>query len=73
MSLRSRSGGREAVTATAHKIARIFYSLLKHGSAYVEQGEAAYEQQFKERRLKALKKQAIALGYQLSPLATTSF
>jgi transposase len=71
--IRGRSGGREAVTATAHKIARIFYSLLKHGSAYVEQGEAAYEQQFKERRLKALKKQAIALGYQLSPLAATSF
>jgi len=71
--IRSRSGGREAVTATAHKIARIFYSLLKHGSAYVEQSEAAYEQQFKERRLKALKKQAIALGYQLSPLAATSF
>ena len=71
--IRSRSGGREAVTATAHKIARIYYSLLKHGTAFVEQGEAAYEQQFKQRRLKALKKHAIALGYQLSPLAATSF
>src|SRR6266481_505924 len=71
--IRARSGGREAVTATAHKIARIYYSLLKHGTAYVAQSEAAYEQQFKERRLKALRKHAIALGYQLSPLAATSF
>jgi transposase len=71
--IRARSGGSEAVTATAHKIARIYYSLLKHGTAFVDQGAAAYEQQFQERRLKALRKQAVSLGYQLSPLAATSF
>jgi hypothetical protein len=71
--VRARAGGRAAVTATAHKIARIYYSLLKHGTDFFDQGAAAYEQQFKERRLRALKKQAIAFGYQLLPLAATSF
>lgn len=67
--IRARSGGREAVTATAHKIARLYYSLLKNGTAYVEIGEAAYEQKFKERRLHSLQRQALALGFQLMPAA----
>ena len=71
--IRARSGGREAITATAHKIARIFYSMLKNGTAYVELGQAAYEQKFKERRLRSLKQQATALGYQLTPIAAESF
>ena len=71
--IRARSGGREAITATAHKIARIFYSMLKNRTEYVEVGQAAYEQKFKERRLRSLKHQATALGYQLTPIATGSF
>lgn len=67
--IRARSGGREAVTATAHKIARLYYSLLKNGSTYVEIGEAAYEQKYKERRIRSLQKQAVDLGYQLLPAA----
>lgn len=71
--IRARSGGREAVTATAHKIARLYYSLLKNGSAYIEIGEAAYEQKFKEQRVRSLHRQAVALGYQLLPTAGSSF
>ncbi len=71
--IRARSGGREAITATAHKIARIFYAMLKNGTAFVEIGQAAYEQQFKERRLRSLTQQATALGYQLTPIAAGSF
>jgi len=66
--IRSRSGGIQAVTATAHKIARIYYSMLTKGTAYVETGQQAYEQMYKERRINALKKQAHSLGYQLLPL-----
>ena len=65
--IRSRTDGRRAITATAHKIARIYYSMLTKGSAYVEAGQVAYEQMFKERRIKALSKQALSLGYQLLP------
>lgn len=65
--IRARSGAREAVTATAHKIARLYYSLLKNGSAYIEIGEAAYEQKFKEQRVRSLHRQAAAFGYKLLP------
>ncbi len=33
--MRSRLGAPKAITATAHKLARLVYSLLQHGRAYV--------------------------------------
>lgn len=63
--IRARSGEAIAITATAHKIAKIYYRLLKYGEAYVEAGEKAYEQKYHQQRLKALKKQAALLGFAL--------
>jgi len=68
--IKSRSGGQQAVTATAHKIARIYYAMLSHGTTYVELGQKAYEQRYKERRIDHLKVQAKSLGFQLVPCAT---
>ena len=68
--IKSRSGGQQAVTATAHKIARIYYAMLTHGTTYVELGQKAYEQRYKERRIDHLKVQAKSLGFQLVPCAT---
>jgi transposase len=68
--IRSRTDGRRAITATAHKIARIFYSMLTKGTAYIEAGQQAYEQMYKERRINALKRQAHSLGFQLLPSAS---
>jgi transposase len=68
--IKSRSGGQQAVTATAHKLARIYYAMLTHGTSYVELGQKAYEQRFKERRIDHLKVQAKSLGFQLVPCAT---
>lgn len=65
----ARVGAPQAVTATARKIAVIYYSLLKYGTAFVESGQAAYEKKYRERRLKAMKKQALDLGYQLVPIS----
>jgi len=65
--IRSRTDGARAITATAHKIARIYYAMLTKGTAYVEAGQQAYEAMFKERRINSLKKQALSLGYQLQP------
>ena len=59
----------KAITATAHKLARLVYSLLQHGSAYVQQGLDAYEAQYRERKVTVMAKQAKALGYTLVPLA----
>jgi hypothetical protein len=68
--MRSRLGAPKAITATAHKLARLVYSLLKHGSASVQQGLDAYESQYRERKVKAMARQAQALGYTLVALGT---
>lgn len=68
--IKSRSGGQQAVTATAHKLARIYYAMLTQGTSYVELGQKAYEQRFKERRINHLKVQAKSLGFQLVPCTT---
>jgi transposase len=68
--IKARSSGQQAVTATAHKIARIFYAMLSRGTNYVELGQKAYEQRFKERRIHHLKFQAKSLGFQLVPCAS---
>jgi hypothetical protein len=65
--LKSRLGAPKANTATAHKLARMVYRLLKFGQAYVDRGDQAYEAQFKNRLLRNLQNQATHLGYQLIP------
>lgn len=66
--LKSRLGTPKAITATAHKLARLVYSLLKHGQAYVAQGMEEYERQYQERQLRHLSRKARELGYALAPL-----
>src|SRR6266542_2609211 len=68
--IKSRTGGKQAVTATAHKIARIYYTLLTKGTSYVELGQQAYEQKYKQRRIHHLMTQAKSFGFQLVPCAT---
>ncbi len=62
---RTRLGAPKAITATAHKIARIFYSMLKNGTEYVDQGQDYYDKQYKERIIKNLKKRATEMGFEL--------
>jgi hypothetical protein len=66
--MKARLGNAEAITATAHKLARIIYRLIKHGEAYVRQGVEDYERKFQERKMQALKKTAIAMGFELVQL-----
>jgi hypothetical protein len=66
--MRARLGAPEAITATAHKLARIVYSMLRHGVPYVDVGQHAYEQQYRERAVKNLKRNARALGFTLTPV-----
>jgi transposase len=67
--IKARTGGQQAVTATAHKIARIYYAMLTKGTSYVELGQQAYEQRYKQRRVNNLNRQAKSLGFQLVPCA----
>ena len=64
---RGRLGAPKAITATAHKLARIFYSMLKNGSEYVDKGQDYYEKQYRDRVTKNLKKRAASLGFDLVP------
>jgi hypothetical protein len=66
--LRSRLGAPKAITATAHKIARLFYHLWTSGKEYVDPGADYYEQRYRERMVKSLQKKAQALGMELVAL-----
>lgn len=61
----SRRGYPKAITATAYKLARIIYRMLKHGEEYTQQSLAEYEQAYQQKQLKNLKKRAAELGYEL--------
>jgi len=63
--IRRRLGAPKAITATAHKLARLVYSMLRYGAAYVDAGQQAYEQKYRERVLTNLQRKAKAFGYQL--------
>jgi transposase len=63
-----RIGKPEAVTATAHKLARLVYSMLKHGTAYVDAGQDYYERQYQQRVVRNLERRANALGFDLVPV-----
>jgi transposase len=67
---RSRLGAPKAITATAHKLARIVYNLLRYGMAYVKQTEAAYAEQVRQRLEKQLQRRAKELGYELKKIET---
>ena len=58
----ARRGLAKASTATADKLARSLDALLKHGTAYVTQGLAAYETAYRERMVRQMKRQAAELG-----------
>src|SRR5206468_7810868 len=62
---RSRLGAPKAVTATAHKLARIVYHLVRYGAAYVKQTEEAYAEQVRGRVERAFHRRAKELGYEV--------
>ena len=65
--MRARLGAPKAVTAAAHKLARIIHHLLTTGQEYDESVFAQSEQQHRRRRARRLEREAVALGYCLVP------
>ncbi len=61
-------GVEQATVATAYKIARIFYTMLKKRVPFQEMGADEYEHRYRERLIVRLNKKALALGYRLVPL-----
>jgi transposase len=62
---RARLGAPKAITATAHKLARLVYAMLARGTAYVDAGQEYYEQRYRLRVTQNLKRKAQELGFEL--------
>ena len=67
--MRARKGPQQATVATAHKIARIVYHLLKYGEPYEAETAEAYEGKRQERELRSLARRANKLGYTLTQVS----
>ncbi len=61
--LSARIGKAKAVTATARKIAVLFYNTLRHGMEYSDPGASHYEERYRRRVLTNLERRAKSLGY----------
>lgn len=70
--MKNKIGAPKAITATARKLACLFYRLLKYGQDYVELGIEAYEKQYKEAMVINLQKHAARLGFEVSKIAPPS-
>ena len=66
--LSSRIGKQKAVTATARKIAVLFYNTVRYGMIYRDPGAAAYDERHRQRVLANLQRRAKTLGFALAPM-----
>jgi hypothetical protein len=69
--IKSRIGGKGAITAAAHKLACLVYRMLKYGKEYVKQSMEEYEQKVRRQMERSLQRKAAALGYQLVPRSSS--
>jgi transposase len=63
--LRTKLGAPKAITAMAHKLARLVYRMLKYGQEYVDKGMQYYEDRYRSQQVELLKKKAAKLGLQI--------
>jgi transposase len=66
--IRAKHGGPKAVIATAHKLARIVYFMLKRRESYRDLGADYYDQQYQARVIRHLTHRAAKLGFRLEPI-----
>lgn len=65
--LAARIGKAKAVTATARKLAILFYNALRYGMSHTDPGANAYEQRYRDRVIKNLHRRAAEFGFELQP------
>ena len=63
--MKARLGPAKAITATAHKLARLIYRMMKFGTTYVDRGQDYYELRYRDRILRNISRRARELGYTL--------
>ncbi|HYN60803.1 MAG TPA: hypothetical protein VET87_14795 [Rubrivivax sp.] len=64
----SRMDKSKAVTAAAHKLARLIYTMLTKGEEYTDQGQDYNEERYRERVLRSLSQRAPKLGLKMVPI-----
>jgi transposase len=62
---RSKLGAPKAITAMAHKLARLVYRMLRWGHEYVDKGLQFYEERHRQQQIHLLRKRAAKLGLQI--------
>jgi len=63
----SRMDKPKAVTAAAHKLARLIYFMLTKGEEYTDQGQDYYEERYRERVVRQLTQRVAKLGLKIVP------
>ena len=69
--IRAKHGAPKAITATAHKLARTVYFMLKRKEPYCDPGADYYEEQYRARVVRSLERKAAKLGLRLEPTPAT--
>jgi transposase len=65
--LAARVGKAKAVTATARKLAVLFYQALRFGMTYADPGASYYEERYRQRAIHNLQRRARHLGFSVVP------
>jgi transposase len=68
--MKARMGPVEAITATAHKMARTIYYMMLRKKDFQDPGEDFYDKLNEGKTLKFLKKRAESMGYTLEKIKT---
>ena len=61
------------MTATARKIAVLFYNAVRHGMEYVDPGASFYETRYRTRVIDNLHRRAKVFGFVLQPMEAVSY
>ena len=67
---RSRLGAPKAITAMAHKLAVLFYRMLRFGEEYLDRGQQFYQDKYLQQQIVRLKRQAAQLGLVVTPASS---
>jgi transposase len=67
-----RKDGKIAVFATARKLAQLVFRMLRYGQGYIDIGERAFVERFRQNHINGLRRAAKALGFTLAPEATST-
>lgn len=66
---RGKLGAPKAITAMAHKLAVLFYRMLRFGQEYVDRGQQFYEEKYRQQQISFLNKKAAQMGFSIVPVA----